>query len=356
MERPAPARPRRRALALLLLTLTLTVTLGGCAGEPEATGATPAREAAAGDGPLVLYCGRDRELMAPLLARFERETGIEVEARFGDSDALAARLTEEGTATPADAFLSSGAVALGGLSRKGLLRSLPVEVAREVPPSFAGAEPRLDWVGVTGRARALVYDPARTRPESLPRSLEALGDPAHRGRLALAPRGGALQAQMAAYRVLNGEGALDRLLARVHANEPRLYASDVDVVAAVAAGEAAWGLVDHVAVAAAGHGSAGALGVLFMPGEDGGSFLDPAGVAVLSDDPRALELVRFLLGEEAQAGLAERTGEYPLARGTAPHQGMPALAEIRVPRLDFADVAAVLDETGRALRRHGLGG
>jgi iron(III) transport system substrate-binding protein len=247
-------------------------------------------------------------------------------------------------------------VQLGGLSRKGLLRTLPIDLVREVPPSFAGAEPRLDWVGLTGRARALVYDPAATRPESLPRSLEGLGDPAHRGRLALAPGGGALQAQMAAFRVLRGEEALDALLARVHANEPRLYASDADAVAAVAAGEAAWGLVDHVAIAAAGGTAGGRLGVLVMPGDDGGSFVDAAGIAVLSDDPRALELVRFLLGEEAQAGLAERTGEYPLARGTPPRQGLPPLDEIRTPRLDYADVAAVLDETGRALRRHGLGG
>jgi iron(III) transport system substrate-binding protein len=163
---------------------------------------------------------------------------------------------------------------------------------------------------------------------------------------------------MAAYRVLHGEEALDRLLASLHAGEPRLLPSDDAVVEAVARGEVDWGLVDHSALrrqaAAATAGGAAAVAGFFMPAGDGSGFVDVAGIGVLSDDPRALELVRFLLGEEAQDWFAEQTHEYPLARGTPPAPELPPLSELRTPRLDFADVAAVLGETSRAVRRHGL--
>ena len=351
--RPRPASPFRAFVALLLLL----VGLAGCREAREdgaAAAAQAAPEAAADDGPLLLYSGRSRELTAPLLERFERRSGIGVEVRWGGSAELAAALVAEGTATPADLFLSQGAAPLGGLSRKGLLRELPDELVRGVPAQFAGSEQKHDWAGLSGRARAVLYDPAATRPELLPRSLEELGDPRHRGRFGLAPGQPSFQAQMAAYRVLHGEEALDELLARVHANEPRLYASEEEVLRAVASGEAAWGLVEHVLPARAeAEGVGGRVALHFMDGQ-GAAFVDVAAIGVLSSDPRALELVRFLLDEEAQDQFAERAHEYPLARGTAPDAGLPPLEGLRSPRLDFADVAAVLEETGRALRRHGL--
>jgi iron(III) transport system substrate-binding protein len=155
--RPRPASPLRTVFAVLLLL----VGLAGCREGREdgaAAAGLAAPEAAADDGPLRIYSGRSRELMTPLFERFERQSGIAVEVRWGGSDELAAALLAEGTATPADLFLSRGAAPLGGLSRKGLLRELPVELVRGVPAQFAGGEQKHDWAGLSGRARAVIYD------------------------------------------------------------------------------------------------------------------------------------------------------------------------------------------------------
>ena len=340
----------------VLLVLLAALGAGACgeASEPEAVAAAVQAPASENDGPLTLYSGRSAELMTPLLERFERESGITLDVRWGESGALADALMAEGTATPADLFLSDRATPLGQLSRKGLLRELPAELVRGVPSHFAGNAVRQDWVGLSGRARTILHDPAAVPRELLPRGLRELGDPRHRARFGLAPGHPSFRAQLASYRVLHGEEALDELLARIHANEPRLYGSEDDLARAVAGGEVAWGLVDHV-LGAGAEGAEARLARHFFPGE-GAGFVDVAGLGVLSNDPRALELVRFLLADGAQDHFAERAGEYPLARRTPPSPDLPALAALGTPRVDFADVAAVLGETERAMQRHGLGG
>jgi len=126
-------------------------------------------------------------------------------------------------------------------------------------------------------------------------------------------------------------------------------------VQAVARGEIAFGLVNHYSLwRESGTVPQGRLAITFMPGEGVAGFVNAAGVGVLSKDPRALDLVRFLLSRQAQERFAKETYEYPLAKGMAAQPGLPPLASLRMPAFDFADIAAVLDETDGATRRIGL--
>jgi iron(III) transport system substrate-binding protein len=94
--------------------------------------------------------------------------------------------------------------------------------------------------------------------------------------------------------------------------------------------------------------------VHFLTEGEGSSFVNLAGAAVLSGRSEAHDLLAFLLSPASQAYFAEQTFEYPVL------PGVPAAAELldheglRTPEIDFAEVAAVLEETLQAIRRSHL--
>ncbi|MGH2706829.1 MAG: extracellular solute-binding protein, partial [Actinomycetota bacterium] len=105
--------------------------------------------------PLTIYSGRTENLVRPLLDRFVRETGIDIDVKYGDSPNLALLIAEEGKRSPADVFLSQSPGTVGFLDEKGLLEKLDPETLEDVDSRFEAPDGR--WVGVTGRVRVLVY-------------------------------------------------------------------------------------------------------------------------------------------------------------------------------------------------------
>lgn len=358
---PWLAKRRKRRSARAAFPVLLLLLFVACAGGGEAPPPDDGASLQAADRPaaVTVYCGRDEALIGPLLERFTADTGIEVQVRYGDTGELAANLLEEGETTPADLFISRDAIALGALAADGLFRPLPEELTALVPEHFA--DPDRLWVGLSARARTVVYDPRRVAEADLPGSLDAITGAEHRGRFGVAPLSGSFQSHMALYRALNGAEALGDLLAGLAANEPKTYPGNDAVVEAVLAGEVDWGLVDHDALWRAlaqapeepGDGPPPVANAHMAAGDASG-FVNVGGVGVLSADPAAPELVRWLLGDEAQGHLARKSYEYPLAKGVEPAVDLVPLAELNTPQIDFREVAAVLEETLQAIRDSGL--
>lgn len=341
---------------LLPLTVLLLAACGGeTAAPPADTAATaPPAAAAPSDKTLTLYSGRNEKLIGPLIQRFTETTGIKVETRYGETAEMAATLLEEGANTPADVFFSQDAGALGAITKSNLAKPLPEDVVSKVPARFAG--PNRSWVGVSGRARTVVYNPKKLKPEELPQSLEEVADRKWAGRWGVAPLNASFQAQMAVYNALNGPEALDRLLQSMVKAKPRRYPRNSAIVEAVASGEIAWGLVNHYYAWEAKRENA-ALPVenFFMPKGDASSFVNVAGVALLDDqDGDAIAFVRFLLENEAQTYFASRTFEYPLVAGVPASVALQPLDQLRTPDIDFARVSEVLPETLAKINESGL--
>ncbi len=328
-----------------ILLLLVVLAAAGC-------GPETADNEAVSERALIVYSGRSEALVGPLLEAFERESAVRTEVRYGGTSELAATILEEAENSPADLFLSQDAAALGALSGAGRLMVLDRALLERVPHRYRSN--RDDWVGLSGRARTVVYEPSRISEADLPESLEAVGSPAYRGRFGVAPTNGSFQAHMAVYRVLHGADALERLLAAIAANEPQTYPKNSAIVEGVIAGEIDLGLVNHYYLWRAKREDPSVTARNYFMTGPGASFVNAAGVGVLSDRPAARELVTYLLSETAQRYFTEETYEYALAGSVPQSVDLPPLGEVGSPDLDFAEVSAALEETLRAIDRSGL--
>ncbi len=305
---------------------------------------------------LTVYSGRSPDLIGPLLERFTEETGINVKVRYGGTAQLAALLIEEGEQSPADIYIAQDAGALGAMQAAGLFADLDDEVLELVPSAYRSREGQ--WVGLSGRARVLVYNTEALDRSELPTSILGLTDPKWRGRVAWAPANGSFQAWVTALRVGWGEEAARAWLEGMKANDAAEYPNNTSIVAAVGRGEIDVGLVNHYYLlrflAEEGEGFA-ARNYHTGPG-DIGTLVNVAGAGVLRTSERtdeAREFLEFMLGEEAQRYHAETNSEYPLIAGVPSAPQLTPIAELQPPDIDLSDLAD-LEGTLRLLRSAGV--
>jgi len=342
-----------RRFAPLLAAALPAALLAACSGEPAPTAAgSPTTSAAATT--LTLYSGRSEELLAPVVSRFEEETGSDVEVRYAGSGELATTILQEGDASPADVYYAQDPAFAGALSDAGALLPLPADVRGLVPAAYSDPDGR--WVGVTARARVLVVNPDLV--PVLPDSVFELTDPAWAGRLGIAPTNASFIAFVAAMLVTEGEERTREWLEGIVANDPVIFDGNSPIVSAVDAGDVAAGLVNHYYLLRLGaeQGSTTAVNHVFAPGDPGALVLPTAaGVLATTDDEEgALELVRFLLSPETQTYFLEDVLEYPLVDGVGTPAGQPPLAELAGPAVDLGAMAGALDRATTLIAEAGL--
>jgi iron(III) transport system substrate-binding protein len=291
-------------------------------------------------GHLVIYSGRNEDLVGPLIERFEEESGLDVEVRYGDTAEMAAQILEEGDNSPADAFFGQDAGALSALAKEGRLVPLSDDRLSQVDDVLRDDEAR--WVGTSARARVVVYDNTELTEDDLPDSILGFTDPEWQGRIGWAPPNASFQAFVTALRVVEGEDGARRWLEGIQANDPMAYENNTAVVEAVAVGEIDVGFVNHYYLHQfLADDPSYPVSYKIYGGGDVGGLVNVAGVGVVDtgDDPEAAnEFVDFLLGEEAQRYFAEETYEIPLSAGVEPADGVPTLDELDTSVVDLNDL------------------
>ena len=329
-----------RPIALAGIALA-GLLLSACSSSTD-TGSTTTPSAEA-DASLVVYSGRSEELIAPLLEQFTAETGIAVEARYGDSAELAAQLIEEGDASPAQVFFSQDAGALGALALEGLLAPLPTAVADAVPAEYRANDGT--WTGVTGRARVIAYDGEQLTAAQVPQSVFDLTDPMWKGQVAIAPTNASFQSFVTAMRRAKGDAETKAWLEGLVANEVQTFEKNSLILDAVDAGQVQLGLVNHYywyEKAAEVGADAMRAQVAFTAPKDPGSLVNVAGVGILAGaatDANAAVFVEWLLTPTVQQWFVENTFEYPLVPGVASVDGIPPLSELSGPDVALADLS-----------------
>lgn len=351
------ARRFRAALALLLPLLFLTAACGSDDGNGSAASSDTSAAEDEG-GSLVIYSGRDEELVQPLIDDFEAATGVDVEVRYGNSAEMAAQILEEGDNTPAEVFFAQEVGAVGAVTKAGLMSDLPTEVVEQVEERFRPKD-GTPWVGITGRSRVIVYNPDLV--DEPPDGVMDLTDPAYEGQVAWVPGNASFQSFITAFRVSHGEDAARQWLEDMQANGvDGSYEKNGEVLEAVNAGTVAIGLINHYywarALPEAGGVDNMPSKLIFPSGDDPGALVNAtaAGVTVNgADNPAALEFIEFLLSEEGQTYFTTETFEYPVVAGVPDPEGIPPLEELEGPDIDLTDLDS-LEETQALLTDVGL--
>lgn len=296
-------------------------------------------------GKLVIYSGRSESLVKPIIDQFAAATGIDVQVRYGSTSEMAGVLLEEGANSPADLFYAQDPGGLGAVQQAGLLRPLPGNILSLVPPRFAADDG--SWVGISGRARTVVYNTnAITDPATqLPDDMWGFTEPEWNGRIGWAPTNGSFQAMVTAMRTVWGEEKTREWLQGIQANNPRVFEGNTPIVEAVANGEVEVGFVNHYYLYRFlnEQGETFAARNYFLPSGGPGSLIMVSGAGVLQSADNvdnAERFITFLLSAPGQQYFAAQTFEYPVIAGVT-SQARPTLAELDELALDIslADLA-----------------
>ena len=310
------------------------------------------------DDKLVVYSGRSENLVRPILERFEEETGVDIEVRYGDTAELAAAILEEGDNTRADLFFSQDAGALAALANRDLLAELRAADLEIVPERFRDPDGR--WTGVSGRARVIAYSTERVPEADLPDDIFELTDPKWAGKVGLPPTNASFIAFVSALTEQYGAERTEQFLTDLKANGLKTYDNNIVTIEAIADGEIDLGLVNHYYLYSEFEERPDLPVANFFPGQrtgGAGTFVNVAGIGILDGTSKresADRLVAYLLGQTAQEYFSEETTEYPLREGVAASDQLPALDSIRTIEVPLSDLGKDLEASLDLINEVGL--
>ncbi len=313
----------------------------------------------AGD-PLVVYSGRAERLIQPVLDAFRDESGIDVQMLTADSTALLNRLQMEGTRTPADVLITNDAGTLERARELRLLQTSTIPGLEDTIPSQFRA-PDNTWIGLSGRIWVVVYNTTMVRPGEISSILD-LADPRWKGRIAIPSAGSVyLQTGVSVIRAVKGDEVTTAFLRGLKDNaETFVYGKNRQIVAAVARGEVAAGLVNHYYINRhlAKHPKAPIAPLLTDQGDqDMGIVLNAAGVGITAQTTRltqAQTLIRFLISSNGQRMFANVNKEYPLNPQVAAAPDLLPLQSFQVARVPLSHLAQLREPTMSLIEDVGL--
>lgn len=293
-----------------------------------------------------IYTTREPGLIQPILDAFTAETGIAVNTVFLQ-DGLIERVSAEGESSPADILMTVDFGALIDLVDAGLTQSVDSDVLEAAVPE-ALRDPEGNWFSLSGRARVL-YAAKDLDLDSF--TYEQLDDEEWRGRLCI--RSGQHPyntAMFAAYMAKYGEEETRTWLEGIRANQARVAAGgDRDGARDIAAGicDIAIGNSYYVGLMTSGAGGeeqqawSEEIKVILPTFENGGTLVNISGAGLAAHAPNhdeAVQLLEYLVSDEAQKLYAEANFEYPVSASAEVHPIIAAFGELEADELSLTEV------------------
>lgn len=314
---------RKKGAFGLLFALLITLTTSCSATEPELS-------------ELTIYSGRSEELISPFLELWQKESGVKLNIRYGDSAELAAQILEEADNSPADLFLSQDAGSLGAVAEQKLFTSISNGVAKNIPTKYI--QGNREWVGVTARARVFAYAPDRVKV--LPTSFTDLTKPIYKDQLAIAPTNSSFQAFLTAVIEVKGLPFAEDWLRKIKDNGVKIYPKNSAIVEAIDKAEVSIGLVNHYYTWEVAEALGRPINVIngLFKANDLGNLINLSGIGILASSDnkaKAEDLINFLTSEQIQSKFVSDTQEYSLLDNIQAPENLPAINQIGAPSIDL---------------------
>ncbi|HEO9335972.1 iron ABC transporter substrate-binding protein [Enterobacter roggenkampii] len=287
---------------------------------------------------IVVYNAQHENLVKSWVDGFTKETGIKVTLRNGDDSELGNQLVQEGSASPADVFLTENSPSMVLVDNANLFAPLDADTLKQVPAEYRPAHGR--WIGIAARSTVFVYNPAKLSEQQLPKSLMDLAKPEWKGRWAASPSGADFQAIVSAMLALKGEKATLEWLKAMKANFVA-YKGNSTVMKAVNAGQIDGGVIYHyyrfVDQSKTGENSKNTQ-LYYFKHQDPGAFVSLSGGGVLASSKhkaQAQAFIKYITGKEGQESLRTNNAfEYAVGVNAASNPKLVPLKDLDAPKVE----------------------
>lgn len=353
----------RKFLIMILAGIMLAGVLAACGntsnnagdraaagGQSTGTGQTngqteDAQNGQQGEQVVNIYSARHYEVDDVLFQQFTEATGIKVNVVKGEAEELIERLKREGASTEADLFFTVDGGVLAYAKESGVLEPVTSPVIEQnVPAKYRDKDNH--WIGVSTRARVIVYSKDRVDPSQLS-TYEDLADPKWKGKV-LARSSSSLYnvSLLASFIALKGEEAAEEWAKGIVANFARdPQGGDRDQAKAIVAGIGDVAIMNTYYIGLLAHSKdpeevkvAEQVGVFFPNQETDGTHINISGIGFVKHGKHkenAIKLIEFLTSKEAQETLTNSNFEFPVNPAAERAEYIKAWGEFKEQELDF---------------------
>ena len=309
---------------LLALTLTALVSMGVLAGCGQKNQEAKGEETGSGEKIVNVYSSRhydiDKQLFKDLVD--------------GKSDELIERMAREGDNTSADVFLTVGAENIAQLNEKDLIKDISSEKINEnIPSEYRGK----NWVGLTSRARIIVYNKEKVNPETIKTYNDLTKDEFKGKVLTRSSSSSYNNALLSSFIQLDGADKAKEWAQGIVNNFARTpEGNDRDQAKAIMAGIGDVGIMNsyYIAKMISSSDAEEAIGVLF-PENTHLNLSFGAVTKNAKNEENAVALLEYLTEEKAQKAYVDENGEFALNTKVGKSELQKSWGEFKVQNLNY---------------------
>jgi len=298
---------------------------------------------------LNLYSARHYQTDEALYRAFTEQTSIRINRIELGDEPLLQRLKSEGANSPADVVLLVDAARLWRAQIDGLFQPVDSKVLNGRIPENLRANDG-SWFGFSTRARVIVYDKARVRPQEVD-TYEKLAEPLNKARVCT--RSGShpyMLSLIGAMVERSGEAATEQWARGMVANMARPpRGGDTDQIKGVASGECGVALTNSYYFVRLMRSAdpkdrevVDRVGFIWPNQATSGTHVNVSGGGVARHAPNRANAVRFLeylASPHAQAYFADGNNEWPVVKGAEVNNA--ALASLGTFKAETVPVSSI---------------